>query len=42
MDYDHLSGLLQLQGHMRALVLPSSAKRGPAPQEVEAPAKKGP
>jgi lipopolysaccharide export system protein LptC len=42
MDYDHLSGLLQLQGQMRALLLPSSGKRGPTAQGGEAPAMKGP
>ena len=30
MDYDHLSGLLQLQGKMRAQLLPNAARR-PAP-----------
>jgi lipopolysaccharide export system protein LptC len=42
MDYDHLSGLLQLQGQMRALLLPSQVKRGPAPPANAMPEKKGP
>ena len=31
MDYDHLSGKLQLQGKMRALLQPSAGARKPAP-----------
>ena len=38
MDYDHLTGLLHLQGRMRAMLLPSSGKPRPAP--ADAPAKK--
>jgi lipopolysaccharide export system protein LptC len=42
MEYDHLAGLLQLQGQMRALLLPSDgAARRPAPSGAT-PAKKGP
>ena len=42
MEYDHLAGLLQLQGQMRALLLPSNgAARPPAPSGAT-PAKKGP
>jgi hypothetical protein len=31
MEYDHLTGQLQLQGKMRALLLPSNGKRNAAP-----------
>lgn len=36
MDYDHLSGLLQLQGQMRALLLPANGKPRPAPADASA------
>jgi lipopolysaccharide export system protein LptC len=42
MDYDHLTGLLQLQGQMRATLLPSNARPRPASPPADAPAKPGP
>jgi lipopolysaccharide export system protein LptC len=42
MDYDHLTGLLQLQGRMRALLLPAAGPaRSPKPT-AEMPASKSP
>ena len=40
MDYDHLSGLLQLQGKMRAVLLPQ--QRPPSPAAPSAPPSKKP
>ena len=42
MDYDHLTGLLQLQGRMRALLLPSNGAARPSKPTPATPQKKGP
>jgi lipopolysaccharide export system protein LptC len=42
MDYDHLTGLLQLQGQMRALLLPSNGAARSPKATPTTPAKKGP
>jgi lipopolysaccharide export system protein LptC len=42
MDYDHLTGLLQLQGRMRALLQPSNGAAQPRKPPNTTPAKKGP
>ncbi|MGL6109784.1 MAG: LPS export ABC transporter periplasmic protein LptC [Rubrivivax sp.] len=42
MDYDHLAGLLQLQGRMRALLLPSTGGNRSPKEPAAAPGKKGP
>ncbi|HMO44956.1 MAG TPA: LPS export ABC transporter periplasmic protein LptC [Rubrivivax sp.] len=42
MDYDHLSGLLQLQGKMRAQLLPNAARKPQAADNAERGANKDP